>query len=100
VLTTRGNKELGTVNALYWSFCLLRKLKPLTKIPSRFHQILTVIIHQNLIHQKKITKLGRRERRKVATRALLENHFGKEKLEKKQKNISTKGSKDIAECET
>jgi hypothetical protein len=37
------------------------------------------------------------ERRKEVTSALLENRFRKDKLEKKQKNISKKGSKDKAD---
>jgi hypothetical protein len=37
------------------------------------------------------------ERRKEVTSALLENHFQKDRIEKKQKNISKKGSKDKAD---
>ena len=58
---------------------------------------MTVVIEQNSIHQNKITKLARAKRRKVVTSALLENHFRKARLEKKQKNISKKGSEDKAD---
>jgi hypothetical protein len=58
---------------------------------------LTIIIEQNSIHQNEVTKLSRRERGKVMTSALLENHFRKERLEKKQKNICKKGREDKAD---
>ncbi len=58
---------------------------------------MTVIIHQNSEHQNEVTKLERIERRKQVTSALLENHFRKDRLEKKQKNISKKGSEDKAD---
>jgi hypothetical protein len=88
IVPTMGrNKELRSVYAICPS-CLFGKLKPSTSTPARVHQILTVIIHQNLEHQNEVAKLERIERRKQVTRALLENHFRKDRLEKKQKNIS------------
>jgi hypothetical protein len=57
-----------------------------------------MVIHQNLEHQNEVTELERiMERRKEVTSALLENHFGKDKLEKKQKNILKQGSEDKAD---
>jgi hypothetical protein len=58
---------------------------------------LTVIIEQNSIHQNEFTKVARRERWKVVMSALLENHFRKKRLEKKQKNICKKGREDKAD---
>jgi hypothetical protein len=96
VSTTGRNEELRSVYAICRS-CLFGKLKPSTNTPPRVHQILTVIIHQNSEHQNEVTKLERIERRKQVTSALLENHFRKDRLEKKQKNISKKGSEDKAD---
>jgi hypothetical protein len=77
---------------------LFGKLKPSTNTPARvLHQILTVIIEQNSIHQNEFTKVARRERWKVVMSALLENHFRKKRLEKKQKNICKKGREDKAD---
>ena len=95
VSTTGRSKELRSVYAICQS-CLFGKLKPSTNTPARVHQILTVIIHQNSEHQNEVTKLERIERRKQVTSALLENHFRKDRLQKKQKNISKKGSEDKA----
>jgi hypothetical protein len=66
VSTTGRNEELQSVYAICHS-CLFGKLKPLTNTPARVHQILTVIIHQNLEHQNEVTKLERIERRKEVT---------------------------------
>ena len=93
VSTTGRNEELRSVYAICRS-CLFGKLKPSMNTPARVHQILTAIIHQNLNHQNEVAKLERTARRKVVTSALLENHFRKERLEKKHKNISKKGSED------
>jgi hypothetical protein len=93
VSTTGRNEELRSVYAICRS-CLFGKLKPSMNTPAKVHQILTVIIHQNLNHQNEVTKPERIQRRKVVTSALLENHFRKERLEKKHKNISKKGSED------
>ncbi len=49
------------------------------------------------MHQNEVTNVARIERRKELTTAFLENHFQKERLEKKQKNISKKGSEDKAD---
>ena len=96
VSTTGRNEALRSIHAICRSF-LFGKLKPSTNTPARVDQILTVIIQQNSIHQNEITKLARRERRKVVTSALLENHFRKDRLEKKQKSICKKGSEDKAD---
>jgi hypothetical protein len=50
-----------------------------------------------LEHQNEVAKLKRIERRKEVTSALLENHFRKDRTEKKQKNISKKSSEDKAD---
>jgi hypothetical protein len=52
-----------------------------------------VIIHQNSEHHE-VTK---HKSLKIVTSALLGNHFRKDRLEKKQKNISNKGSEDKAD---
>jgi hypothetical protein len=96
VSTTGRNEELRSVYAICRSF-LFGKLKQSTNNPARVNQILTVVIEQNSIHQNEINKLAREERRKVLTSALMENHFRKGRLEKKQKNISKKGSADKAD---
>jgi hypothetical protein len=96
VSTTGRNEELRSVYAICRSF-LLGKLKQSTNNPAKVYRILTVVIEQNSIHQNEINKLATEERRRVLTSALLENHFRKESSEKKQKNISKKGSKDKAE---
>jgi hypothetical protein len=96
VSTTGRREELCSVYAICRSF-LFGKLKPSTNTPARVHQILTVIIEQNSIHQNEVTKLARRERRKVVMHALLENYHRKERLEKKQKNICKKGREDKAD---
>jgi hypothetical protein len=64
VSTTGRNKELHSVYVICWSF-LFGKLKPSTNTPARVHQILTVIIKQNSIHQNEVTKVATRERWKV-----------------------------------
>jgi hypothetical protein len=87
VSTTGRKEELGSVYAICRP-CLFGKLKPLTNTPARVHQILPVIIHQSLEHE--VTNLERMEQWEEVTRALLENHFRKDRLEKKQKNILKK----------
>jgi hypothetical protein len=82
VSTTGRNEELRSVYAICWS-CLFGKLKPSTNTPAKVHQVLTVIIHQNLEHQNEVAKLERIERRKGVTSALLENHFRKDRMETK-----------------
>jgi hypothetical protein len=94
--TTGRNEELRSVYAICRSF-LFGKLESTTNTPARIQQILTVVINQNSIHENEITKPARIERRKVVTDALLENHFRKERLEKKQNKISVKGSDDKAD---
>jgi hypothetical protein len=80
VLTTGRNKELRSVYTICRS-CLFGKLKPLTNTPAtRVHQILVVIIDQNLNYQNEVTKLERIERRRVVTSAVLENHFQREEV--------------------
>jgi hypothetical protein len=76
---------------------LFGKLNPTKNTPARVHQILTVKINQNVIHENEITKPERRKRRKVVTSALLENHFRNDRLEKKQKKIYKKGREDKAD---
>jgi hypothetical protein len=75
---------------------LFGKLELTKNTPARIHQILTVVINQNSIHENEITKPERRKRRKIVTSTPLEYHFQKERLEKKQKKISKKGSDNKA----
>jgi hypothetical protein len=95
VSTTGRNEELRSVCAISRSF-LFEKLKPAKNAPDRVVQILGVVIHQNETHEKEITQPARTERRKEVTCALAEDHLRKERLEKKQNKISTKGSDDKA----
>jgi hypothetical protein len=100
VSTTGRIKELRSVYAICRSclfICLFGKLKPWTNTPARVHQVLTVIINHNSEHQNEVAKLGRIERQKEVTSALLENHFQKDRMEKKQENILKKGSEDKAD---
>jgi hypothetical protein len=79
VSTTGRNGQLRSDYAICPSF-LFGKLKPLSNTPARVHQILTMIIQQNSVHQNEVTKLVRRERRKVVTSALLRNHYQKKEV--------------------
>jgi hypothetical protein len=96
VSTTGRNEELRSVYAICRSF-LFGKLIQTKNTPARVFQILTVVIDQNAIHENESTKPERTERRKIVTSALLENHFKKERLDKKQKKISNKGCEDKAD---
>jgi hypothetical protein len=84
VSTTGRNEELCSVYVICRSF-LFGKLEPTKNTPPRIHQILTVVISQNSIHENEITKPERRDRRKVVTSALLENHFQKERFERNKR---------------
>ena len=96
VSTTGRNEELRSVYAICRSF-LFDKLEPTTNTPDRVVQILSVVIDQNEVHEKEITEPIRIESREQVKAALNEDHFRKERLEKKQKKISTKGSDDKAD---
>jgi hypothetical protein len=76
---------------------LFEKLKPTTKNPNRVIQILGVVLEQNETHEKETAEPARTERRKEAKSALNKDHFLKERLEKKQKEMSAKGREDKAD---
>jgi hypothetical protein len=94
--TTGRNEELRSARAICRSF-LFGKLQPTTNTPARVEQTLSVVIDRNAVHVNEITKPARKERRATVKSALLENHFRKERLEKKQASASTKGSEDKAD---
>jgi hypothetical protein len=97
IVSTAGrNEELRSACAICRSF-LFEKLKPTTNNPDGVFQILAVVIEQNEIHEMETAEPARTERRKGVKSALNEDHFLKERLEKKQNKTSARGRGDKAD---